>query len=101
MVSPMSSRRMKAPISRFSSTDSDTKTLRFCGTKPMPRGTRACGARAVMSSPSRVTLPRRRSSMPKMAFMAVDLPAPLGPTTTAISPRSTVISQSSMMSAPP
>ena len=39
--------------------------------------------------------------MPNTAFIAVDLPAPLGPTTTAISPRSTPIVQSWRMSAPP
>jgi hypothetical protein len=55
----------------------------------------------VMSRPSSSTLPRRSLSMPKMAFMAVDLPAPLGPTITAISPFSTEMSQSSMISAPP
>ena len=59
----------------------------------MPFFTRSNGASAVMSSPSIDTLPIRRFNMPKMAFIAVDLPAPFGPTTTAISPRSTQMEQ--------
>ena len=38
--------------------------------------------------------------MPKTAFIAVDLPAPLGPTITAISPRSTAMVQPCRMSGP-
>jgi hypothetical protein len=39
--------------------------------------------------------------MPKIAFIAVDLPAPFGPTITAISPGPTPMVQSCRMSAPP
>ena len=39
--------------------------------------------------------------MPKIAFIAVDLPAPLGPTMTATSPRPTAIVHPLMMSGPP
>ena len=39
--------------------------------------------------------------MPKTAFIAVDLPAPLGPTMTAISPFSTPIEQPCKISAAP
>ena len=53
-----------------------------------------------MSSPSIRTAPLRSVSMPKIAFIAVDLPAPLGPTMTAICPFSTAIVQSCRMSAP-
>ena len=64
-----------------------------CGTKAMPLATRACGLSAVISSPFSRTLPPRRLSMPNTAFMAVDLPAPLGPTITAISPLFTAMVQ--------
>ena len=43
MVSVISSSRMKAPISRFSSTLMEVKTLLVWGTKPMPLCTRAWG----------------------------------------------------------
>jgi hypothetical protein len=74
--------------------------LEVCGTKPMPLSTRACGERSVMSSPSSRTEPLRTFSMPKTAFIAVDLPAPLGPTMTAISPGFTAMVQSCRMSGP-
>ncbi len=64
----MSSRRRKAPISRFSSTVIEVKTLSFCGTKAIPFATRVCGDRPVMSSPSSFTLPPRSVSMPKTAL---------------------------------
>ena len=54
-----------------------------------------------MSVPSSWTEPSRRSSIPKIAFIAVDLPAPFGPTMTAIWPRSTVMVQPFRMSALP
>ena len=97
----MSSSRMNAPISRFSCTVIDRNTLSVCGTKPMPLRARACGASEVISSPSRCTLPARNCSSPNKAFMAVDLPAPLGPTTTAISPTSTAREQPRRTSGPP
>ena len=78
-----------------------TNTLSVCGTKAMPRPTRSWGDRPVMSSPSSRTLPERSDTMPSSAFMAVDFPAPFGPTMTAISPRPTEIEQSWTMSAPP
>ena len=77
------------------------KTLRSCGTKPMPLCTRSCGLSPVMSSSPRRTAPARNAIMPKIAFIAVDLPAPLGPTMTATSPCSAWIEQLRMMSAPP
>jgi hypothetical protein len=39
----MSSRRMKAPISRFSSTLIEVKTFFSCGTKLRPSGTSLSG----------------------------------------------------------
>ena len=101
MVSRASSSRRKAPISRFSSTVIEAKTLRTWGTKPMPALTRSCGLSAVMSRSRSRTWPRRSGSMPNSAFIAVDLPAPLGPTITAISPLSTAMVQSWRMSAAP
>ena len=89
IVSATSSRRIKAPISRFSSTVIEGNTFCVCGTNPIPLRTRSCGLRAVISSPFIMTCPPRKASIPNIAFMAVDLPAPFGPTTTAISPRST------------
>ena len=77
------------------------KTLRSCGTNPMPLRTRCCGLSRVMSSPSSRIAPSRSMTMPKIAFIAVDLPAPLGPTMTATSPCSASIVQPRMMSAPP
>jgi hypothetical protein len=47
------------------------------------------GSRAVMSSPLNSMLPLRGSMMPLMVFRMVDLPAPLEPSTVAISPRRT------------
>ena len=101
IVGLKSSCRMKAPISRFSSTVIDVNTFAFWGTKPIPRATRSCGGRWEMSRPSSLTEPCRSSSRPNKPFIAVDLPAPLGPTTTATSPLSTPISQPCRMSAPP
>jgi len=101
MVVCISSVRRKAPISRFSSTDIEGNTLLVCGTNAIPLATRACGVSPVMSAPSSTTRPPRSVSMPNRAFMAVDLPAPLGPTTTAISPLATATVQSCRMSAAP
>ncbi len=53
-----------------------------------------------MSLPANRTEPSRRFSIPKTAFIAVDLPAPLGPTITAISPSFTAMVQEWRMSAP-
>ena len=43
----------------------------------------------VTSSPAKKTVPFRTGSRPKMVFMKVDLPAPLGPMMVTISPSST------------
>src|SRR6056297_1255187 len=99
MVPEMSSRRRNAPISRFSSTVIEVKMFEVCGTKAMPSATRACGVSFVMSLPPIRTDPALRFSIPKTAFIAVDLPAPLGPTMTAISPAATAMVQSCRISA--
>lgn len=72
-----------------------------CGTKAMPLATRSCGDSAVISSPPSRTRPWRSFSIPKTAFIAVDLPAPFGPTMTAIWPFSTAMVQPCRMSAAP
>ena len=79
----------------------ERNTLSVCGTNPIPLRARAWGASEVMSSPSRRTAPDRSASMPNSARMAVDLPAPLGPTTTVISPRSAAMAQPRRISGPP
>ena len=101
MLAEMSSRRRKAPISRFSWTVMVVKTLPDCGTKAIPSFTRSCGVRRAMDSPASRTSPSRSRTMPNRAFIAVDLPAPFGPTITAISPLSTETVQPRRMSAPP
>ncbi len=67
----------------------------------MPFATRACGLSVVISSPSSRTWPERSFSIPKTAFIAVDLPAPFGPTITAIWPFSTAMVQPCRMSTAP
>ena len=62
------------------------KTLSVWGTKASPRRIRFWTDSCVMSRPSRVTDPAEGLSMPSSTFMAVDLPAPFGPTITASSP---------------
>ena len=46
----------------------------------------SAGSRAVMSSPLKCTVPRFGSSTPEIVFRIVLLPAPLLPSTVAISP---------------
>ena len=53
---------------------------------------------AVTSSPRSVTRPSRTRISPKIAFARVDLPAPLGPITTTISPSAAVSVQPRRMS---
>ena len=65
----------------------------FWGTKPIPALTLSWVVKPDISSPSNNILPSRMFNIPKIAFMAVDLPAPFGPTITAISPLSTEILQ--------
>ena len=74
--------------------------LLVCGTKAMPSATRSWGDNLVMSLPPIRTAPLRTFNMPKTAFIAVDFPAPLGPTITAIWPFSTATVQSCNMSGP-
>ena len=59
----------------------------------MPSTTRCSGRSCVISLPSLKTDPSCKGSIPNNAFIAVDLPAPFGPTITAICPLSTDIVQ--------
>ena len=70
----------RATAVRFSSTVSERKMLRSCGTQPMP----ACGAlvaarSAVMSRPSRRMLPPMWRVTPTIVLTSVVLPVPLRP----------------------
>jgi hypothetical protein len=64
---------------RFSSTVSDRKMLRSCGTQPMPACARWSGRRAVMSRPSSAMLPAMKRVTPTIELIKVVLPMPLRP----------------------
>ena len=78
----------KAPISKFSFTVNSENTFFVCGTKEIPFLTLSCGENFEISSPSIFTLPDFKFNNPKSDFIAVDLPAPLGPSIATISPLS-------------
>src|ERR1700710_1268493 len=63
----------------FSSTVSDLKILRSCGTQPMPARARWSGRIGVMSSPLSVMLPPKQRVTPTMELISVVLPVPLRP----------------------
>ena len=92
---------MNAPISRFSCTVREGKILLVCGTKPIPFKTLCCGFRLVISSPSNKTLPFFNGRSPNNAFIAVDFPAPFGPTMDDISPFFTPMLQLDTISTEP
>jgi hypothetical protein len=75
------------PSSRFCHTLSCPKRLRPCGTKATPLASRPRESVPVMSSPSSKTLPWRTFNTPNSVFSTVDLPAPLGPSSSVIAPR--------------
>ena len=58
MVGLKSSVRVKAPISRFSSTLIEVNTFFSCGTKLRPLGTSRSGSAFWISSPPKVIDPR-------------------------------------------
>src|SRR5215470_11939569 len=64
---------------RFSSTVSDLKMLRSCGTQPMPACARWSGRSAVMSRPSSAMLPEMKRVTPTIELISVVLPMPLRP----------------------
>src|ERR1700722_8465656 len=63
----------------FSSTVSDRKILRSCGTQPMPARARWSGRICVISSPPRVMVPPNRLVTPTIELTKVVLPVPLRP----------------------
>src|SRR6266536_357988 len=77
------------PTSRFSTTVRSEKIRRSSGVKPSPRRAIRYASSRDMSRPLKRTPPSRRASSPIMAFMVVDLPAPLRPMSATTSPRST------------
>ena len=62
-------------------TDILGKTLRPCGTKLIPRWSSSTWLSPTMSSPSYQMCPDRTRTIPKIALIAVDFPAPFGPMT--------------------
>src|SRR6266511_2439926 len=83
------SRRMYAPISRFSCTVMPGKMPRPSGAWLMPRTTRRSARSFVMSSPAKRMRPDATGRMPEIARIVVDLPAPFAPIRATTSPSST------------
>src|SRR5215510_14153169 len=83
------SERVKAPISRFSSTLSRLKMRRPSGTWVTPRRTMAWEATPTSEPPSKTTSPSRGTRSPEMARRVVVLPAPLLPRRATTSPSPT------------
>ncbi|KUL47076.1 hypothetical protein ADL12_01170 [Streptomyces regalis] len=75
--------RPSATSWRFSAVVRCGKDCWPCGTYAIPRATRSCGLRRVMSSPSRRIVPLVGVSSPTAARSSVLLPAPLCPSTAA------------------
>ena len=70
----------------FSSTVSERKMLRSCGTQPMPQCARWSGRSAVMSRPSRLMLPPMWRVTPTIELTSVVLPMPLRPSSASAWP---------------
>src|SRR5262249_40933873 len=83
------SRRVYAPISRFSRTVMPGKMPRPSGDCETPRITRRSARSRVMSSPLNRMAPEAIGRSPEIARMVVDLPAPLAPINATISPSPT------------
>ena len=74
----------RATAVRFSSTVSERKMLRSCGTQPMPSAARVSGASAIRGRPGR--RPAKRRVTPTRLSISVVLPTPLRPSTASASP---------------
>src|SRR6266850_641761 len=61
----------------FSSTVSERKILRSCGTQPIPARARWSGRICVISRPPRVMVPPNRLLTPTIELISVVLPVPL------------------------
>jgi hypothetical protein len=70
----------------FSSTVSERKMLRSCGTQPMPARARWSGRIVVMSVPRSASVPPKRRVMPTMELTSVVLPVPLRPSSASTCP---------------
>ena len=74
----------------FSSTVSERKMLRSCGTQPIPARARWSGRIAVMSGPPSATVPPKRRVMPTIELISVVLPVPLRPSSASTWPSASV-----------
>ncbi len=74
----------------FSSTVSERKMLRSCGTQPIPARARWSGRIAVISAPPSATEPPKRRVMPTMELISVVLPVPLRPNSASTCPSGSV-----------
>src|SRR5215475_115122 len=70
----------------FSSTVSERKMLRSCGTQPMPARARWSARSGVTSRPPSVTEPPKRRVTPTMELISVVLPVPLRPNSASTCP---------------
>ena len=78
--------RRAANAVRCSSTDRFGKTCRPSGTIPSPSRAMRSGARPRTSRPSKLTLPAREPTSPRMERTSVVLPMPLRPSSPTTSP---------------
>ena len=76
----------RATAVRFSSTVSDLKMLRSCGTQPMPACARWSGRSGVMSRPSSAIVPPMKRVTPTIELISVVLPMPLRPSSASDCP---------------
>src|SRR5512134_1053974 len=83
------SRRMYAPISRFSRTVIRERIARPSGTSAMPRRTIRCGGRPATSSPRKRIDPAPGARTPAIVRISVVFPAPLAPMMPTIPPSGT------------
>jgi hypothetical protein len=83
------SRRVKAPISRFSRTVIRGKMRRPSGDWAIPISATAWPGMFWISRPLKTILPVRGGTIPEIERSVVDLPAPLAPMSVTISPSRT------------
>ena len=83
---PFASRRVNAPISRFSSTVMRGKIRRPSGDCAIPISATVWPGRPWISAPLKTIRPVRGGTIPEIERSVVDLPAPLAPMSVTISP---------------
>src|SRR6478736_2289398 len=74
----------------FSSTVSERKILRSCGTQPIPDRARWSGRIGVISRPASATVPPKRLVIPTIELISVVLPVPLRPSSASTWPSASV-----------